>query len=55
VRILAKHDPHLFRYWAVDSIDHWRRWPTTWRAYAIALSGWAIVISGVYFLLRHLW
>jgi hypothetical protein len=56
VRITAKLDPHAFRYWAVDSMEYWRRWGHTWswKAYAIALAGWAIVFSALYLFLRWL-
>ena len=56
VRIIAKHDAHLFRYWAVDSMDYWRRWESTWtwKAYAFALLIWAILFGGLYFLVRCL-
>ena len=32
VRVIAHFDPHLFRYWGVHSLDHWRFWGTTWKA-----------------------
>lgn len=56
VRIITKFDPHLFRYWAVDSMDYWRRWGSTWswKAYAIALAGWAIVFAALYLFVRWL-
>ena len=56
VRIIAKYDPHLFRYWAVDSMEYWRRWGAswTWKAYAMGVAGWAILFGAVYFLARLL-
>ena len=47
VRIVAKHDPHPFRYWALDSMDYWRRWGRTWswKAYAFALLMWAMLFG----------
>ena len=45
VRMIAKHDPHLFRYWVVHSMDFWRGSRKPWKAYAIALSGRAVVFS----------
>ena len=39
VRVIAYFDPHLFRYWAVHSMDHWRFWGKTWKGYAIGLAG----------------
>jgi len=56
VRLIAKYDPHLFRYWAVDSLEYWCRWAAswTWKAYAIGMAGWAILFGAVYFLARWL-
>jgi hypothetical protein len=48
VRVIAHFDPHLFRYWDVHSMDHWRFWGTTWKGYAIGLAGWAILLGGLY-------
>ena len=39
VRVIAHFDPHLFRYWAAHSMDHWRFWGTTWKGYAIGSPG----------------
>jgi type IV secretory pathway VirB3-like protein len=55
VRILARHDPHLFRYWDVKSMQSWRRSRTTWKAYAIGVAGWGIVLGSLCFLVRWLW
>jgi len=54
VRILGRHDPHMFRYWDVTSMYQWRRSKLTWQAYAIALAGWGILL-GLCFLVRWLW
>jgi len=40
VRVIAHFDPHLFRYWAVHSMDHWRFWGTTWKGYATGEIEW---------------
>jgi hypothetical protein len=52
VRLLARHDPHFFRYWDVTSMEQWRRSRLSWMAYAISLVGWAIILAGMYFLVR---
>jgi hypothetical protein len=55
VRILARQDPHMFRYWDVKSLENWRRIPTTWQAYAIGLAGWGIALGGLCLLVQWLW
>ncbi|MGA3178974.1 MAG: hypothetical protein ABSF38_01380 [Verrucomicrobiota bacterium] len=52
VRLVARHDPHLFRYRDVKSLHQWRRCRVIWLAYAISLVGWAVVFVGMYLLIR---
>jgi hypothetical protein len=54
VRFLARRDPRLFRYWNVESLQNWRRIGVTWRAYAIAAAGWAIVAGVMWLAVRWL-
>ena len=52
--IAARCDPHLFRYWDLKSWRQWSRGRLTWRAYAIGLAGWAVLLGGLHFLMRWL-
>jgi len=56
VRVISKYDPHLFRYWAVESMEYWCRWGGAWdwKAYVIALAGWVMLFCSLYFLIRRL-
>lgn len=55
VRLLARLDPHMFRHWDVKSMQSWHRSQTTWKAYAIGLAGWGIVLGGLCLFVRWLW
>jgi hypothetical protein len=33
-------------------MEQWRRSRLSWKAYAISLVGWAIILAGMYFLVR---
>ena len=56
VRLAARCDPHLFRYWDVRSLRTWREGRLTWGAWAIAAAGWAILactLGVIYLLVRR--
>ena len=47
VRLSARLDPHLWRWWDVKSLESWKTLRVTWVAWALALAGWALLFAAV--------